>query len=123
MSTQGRTPKTIIRTPTSKAPRAGQVKLRLMLSMEVLRQARSGPRAVSRSSKRTTGIATLLKNGGPTVTFVPCTHSERMGKSVPQRTVKQNNTKSRLLKRKLDSREAMDSSLCSLRRCDLFLKK
>src|SRR6202046_747902 len=32
-------------------------------------------------------------------------------------------TKSRLLNRKLDSRDTIDSSLCSLRRCDLFLKK
>ncbi len=30
---------------------------------------------------------------------------------------------SRLLNRKLDSRETIDSSLCSLFRCDLFLKK
>src|SRR5580692_8908813 len=32
-------------------------------------------------------------------------------------------TKSRLLNRKLDSRDTIDSSLCSLRRLDLFLKK
>src|SRR6202162_923191 len=32
-------------------------------------------------------------------------------------------TNSRLLNRKLDSRDTIDSSLCSLRRCDLFLKK
>ena len=99
------------------------MKFRLMLSIEVLRQARSGPTAVSNRSSRATGMATRLKNGGPTVTLVPSTHSERMGKSVPQSTVKQNRTNSRLLNRKLDSRETIDSNWCSLRRCDLFLKK
>ncbi len=42
---------------------------------------------------------------------------------MPQSTVKQASSNSRLLNRKLDSREISDSSLCSLRRCDLFLKK
>src|SRR5271156_820180 len=54
---------------------------------------------------------------------MPCTSSEIFGNQVPQRTVKQSRTNSRLLKRKLDSRETRDSSLCSLFRCDLFLKK
>ena len=43
-----------------------------------------------------------------------------MGKNVPQRMVKQTTSKSRLLNRKLDSRETSDSSLCSLLRCDWF---
>ncbi len=42
---------------------------------------------------------------------------------MPHSTVKQASSSSRLLNRKLDSREISDSSLCSLRRCDLFLKK
>ena len=42
---------------------------------------------------------------------------------MPHNTVKQASSNSRLLNRKLDSREISDSSLCSLRRCDLFLKK
>ena len=42
---------------------------------------------------------------------------------MPQSTVKHASNSSRLLNRKLDSREISDSSLCSLRRCDLFLKK
>src|SRR5713101_237619 len=46
-----------------------------------------------------------------------------MGKNVPHNTVKQATNRSRLLNRKLDSRETSDSSLCSLFRCDLFFTK
>ena len=42
-----------------------------MLSSDVRRQASSGPSAVSNSSNKATGIATRLKNGGPTVTVCP----------------------------------------------------
>src|SRR5580704_6103640 len=109
--------------PVSSAPSAGHLKLRLMLSNEVLRQASSGPRAVSSRRRSATGMLTRLKNGGPTVTFVPCTHSERTGNNVPHSTVKHATSNRRLLNRKLDSRETSDSSLCSLRRADLFFTK
>src|SRR6266849_2362023 len=109
--------------PTTRDPNAGHRKLRLRLSNEVLRQASSGPTAVSNKSRRATGTATLLKNGGPTVTLCPCKNSEISGNHVPHSTVKHAKTKSRLLNRKLDSRETSDSSLCSLARYDLFLKK
>src|SRR5581483_4479617 len=46
-----------------------------------------------------------------------------MGNSVPHSTVKQASRSSRLLKRKLDSRDASDSSLCSLRRWLRFFTK
>src|SRR5579864_4363553 len=46
-----------------------------------------------------------------------------MGKSVPQRTVKQATSRIRLLNRKLDSRETRDSSRFSLCRCERFLTK
>src|ERR1019366_6005034 len=95
--------------------------LRFRLSTDVLRHARSGPTAVSSIRRSATGTATRLKNGGPTVTLCPCTHSERIGKNVPQRMVKQTTSSSRLLNRKLDSRETSDSSLCSLLRCGRFL--
>src|SRR5215475_1683647 len=109
------------RTATAKAPMAGHRKLRFRLSTEVLPQARSGPIAVSRSNSSATGMLTRLKKGGPTVTFVPCTHSDSTGNRVPHNTVKQATTKSRLLNRKLDSREIIDSSLCSLRRWERFI--
>src|SRR5215469_15028618 len=49
--------------------------------------------------------------------------SEIFGNHVPHKTVKQSAQKSRLLNMKLDSRETMDSSLCSLRRWSLFMRK
>src|SRR5450755_2771799 len=101
-------------------PIAGKRKFLLRLSMEVLRQASSGPTAVSSRSSKATGTATRLKNGGPTVTLCPCTNSERMGKNVPHSMVKQTTSRRRLLNRKLDSRETSDSSLCSLLRCERF---
>src|SRR6266568_4210532 len=106
MSFQGRTPRIIMRTPMDKAPTAGQVKLRLKLSREVLRHASSGPSAVSSNRNRATGMATLL----------PWTSSEILGNHVPHNTTKQATTNNRLLNRKLDLREMIDSSLCSLRR-------
>src|ERR1035441_6008008 len=47
-------------------------------------------------------------------------NSDKIGKNVPHNIVKQTTSKSRLLNRKLDSRETSDSSLCSLFRCDRF---
>src|SRR5579872_3991112 len=110
-------PKATSRIPMASAPSAGVLKLRFRLSQEVLRHANKGPRAVSRSKSNATGMLTRLKNGGPTVTLVPCTHSEIFGNSVPHKIVKQATRKSRLLNKKLDSREISDSSLCSLRKC------
>src|SRR2546429_9687711 len=73
----------------------------------------SGPIPVRPSSARPSGMFTWLKNGGPTVTLVPWTSSERIGNSVPHRTEKAIPTNSRLLKRKLASRLTIDSSLAS----------
>jgi len=56
---------------------------------------------------------TWLKNGGPTVTFVPCTSSERIGNSVPHSTENAIPTNRRLLNRKLASRLTIDSSFVS----------
>src|SRR2546428_8751107 len=73
----------------------------------------SGPIPVSPSSARPRGMFTWLKNGGPTVTFVPWTSSERIGKSVPHSTENAMPTNKRLLNRKLASRLTIDSSLAS----------
>src|ERR1700678_3850526 len=91
----------------------GRIKLRRMLLNDALRHARSGPIPVRKRRNRPIGSATRLKKGAPTVTLLPCTYSEMMGKSVPHRMVKQAASKTRLLNRKLDSRETSDSSLCS----------
>src|SRR5213592_4491615 len=99
----------------------GIVKFRLMLSVEVLRHASSGPIPVRKSSSMAMGMFTRLKKGGPTVTLFPCTASESTGNNVPHSTVKHEASSSRLLNRKLDSRETRDSSLCSLFRYERFL--
>src|SRR6267142_1084203 len=122
-SRQGRTPPTIRIAAVSTPAPAGMAKLRFRLSHEVLRQASSGPRPVSSSRKSAIGTFTRLKNGGPTVTFSPWTASESNGNSVPHRTAKHDARKTRLLNKKLDSRESSDSSLFSLLRCERFLTK
>src|ERR1700675_3646171 len=85
-------------------------KLRLRLSSDVLRQASRGPTPVRNKSTKPIGIFTLLKNGVPTLMRSPVNHSEKTGKSVPDRTAMQDTSKIKLLKRKLDSRETMESS-------------
>src|SRR5579859_718374 len=97
-------------TPTSN----GHAKLRFRLSSDVLRHASSGPTPVKNSSSRPIGIFTLLKNGGPTLIFEPESHSEKTGKSVPETTAMHATSNSRLLKRKLDSRETKASNWFSL---------
>src|SRR3954463_10963624 len=113
----------IIKTPAARPTTIGTVKFRFRLAREVLRQASSGPTPVKISSSNPTGIITRLKNGGPTVTFVPCTHSDKIGKSVPQSTVKHATRKITLLNRKLDSRDTSDSNRCSDCRWVVFFKK
>src|SRR5258707_722323 len=81
----------------------GQPKLRLRLSPEVLRQASSGPTPVRKRSASPTGIIIFLKNGAATVMGLLVNHSEKTGKSVPERTAMEATRKSGLLKRKLDS--------------------
>src|SRR5580698_1221816 len=97
------------------ASAVGQIKLRFTRSSEVCRQASSGPIPVRNTRKIPIGTLTRLKNGGPTVTFDPVTASDRTGNSVPHSTAKHDTSSTRLLNRKLDSRETSDSSRCSLR--------
>jgi hypothetical protein len=61
-----------------------------------------------RARKR--GIVTRLKNGVPTLIFVPLTASAMSGKIVPRKTVKATATRRRLFKRNADSREMSESS-------------
>src|SRR3984957_12199354 len=91
----------------------GRMKLLRMLLNEALRHANSGPMPVRNKRNKPIGSATRLKKGAPTVTLLPCTYSEMMGNSVPHRIVKQAASSTRLLNRKLDSRDTSDSSLCS----------
>src|SRR5436305_5577208 len=109
-----RTPKTKTTTPDDNATMSGQPKLRFRLSVEVLRHASSGPTPVRNKRSRPIGILTLLKKGAPTLMRDPENHSENTGKSVPERTAIQDTSKIRLLNRKLDSREIIESSWFSL---------
>ena len=79
-----------------------------------MRHASSGPTPVRNTRNNPIGTFTRLKNGGPTVTFDPVTHSDSTGNSVPHSTAKHATSSTRLLNRKLDSRETSDSSRCSL---------
>ena len=62
------------------------------------------------------GIFTLLKNGVPTLMRSPVNHSENTGNNVPESTATQETSRIKLLNRKLDSRETMESSWFSLLR-------
>src|SRR5881396_2090839 len=73
----------------------------------------SGPMPVRASSASPSGMFTWLKNGGPTVTLVPWTSSDRIGNRVPHSTEKAIPMKSRLLNRKLASRLTIDSRRAS----------
>src|SRR4029077_1481171 len=111
-----RTPSANTIIPASKPAISGQLKLRFKLSAEVLRQASSGPTPVRNRSSNPMGILTLLKNGAPTLMREPENHSENTGNKVPERTAMQETSKIKLLNRKLDSRETMESSWFSLLR-------
>src|SRR5271166_2420195 len=98
----------------SRPSTVGHSRFRFRLSEDVLRHASNGPTPVKKTRNNPIGTLTRLKNGGPTVTFDPVTHSESTGNSVPHSTAKQATSSTRLLNRKLDSRETSDSSRCSL---------
>src|SRR5437763_7987330 len=89
---------------------AGHKNERLRLSMELRRQAISGPTPVRNIRNRAIGTITRLKKGASTLIFSPINHSVRTGNRVPHSTAKQLASKIRLLKRKLDSRETTPSS-------------
>src|SRR5262249_3460099 len=92
----------------------GHRKFRRKLSFDVFRQASSGPTPVKNRSNMPSGIMILLKKGGPTLMRFLVIHSEKTGNNVPESTAMQATSKTRLLKRKLDSRETIESSWFSL---------
>jgi len=71
-------------TPESSAAPTGQAKFRFRLSVEVLRQASSGPTPVRNKSIKPRGTFTLLKKGAPTLMRSPVIHSEKTGNKVPK---------------------------------------
>src|SRR5262250_2472109 len=105
-----RKPKAKPITPLTTPKMLGHLKLRSRLSADVLRHASSGPTPVRNSSSKPSGMLTLLKNGAPTLMREPVNHSENTGNSVPESTATQATSSTRLLNRKLDSRETSESS-------------
>src|SRR3984893_19524087 len=103
-------------TPATMPISSGPPKFLRKLAVDVLRQASNGPTPVRKSKNRAMGRLIVLKNGTPTLIFVPRTHSESTGNKVPEITAMQATSRIRLLNRKLDSRETSDSSVLSLRR-------
>src|SRR6516164_5367279 len=94
----------------------GYWKLRRRLSIEVRRQANSGPAPVKNSRKRPMGTMRRLYQSASSEILSPVAYSEITGNRVPQRTAKQLASRIRLLNRKLDSRETTLSSFTSLLR-------
>src|SRR4029079_1699311 len=80
------------------------------------RHAISGPIPDSSTSTSVSGTVYWSNHGGPTDAWLPVTASEISGKNVPQKITKQSPTSTRLLSRKIASRESSESSLCSERR-------
>src|ERR1700739_2211081 len=105
-----RTPSANTTTPASSPATSGHPKLRFKLSVEVLRQASKGPTPVRNRSSKPIGTFTLLKNGALTLMREPENHSENTGNRVPERTAMQETSRIKLLKRKLDSRDTIESS-------------
>src|SRR5215467_2077164 len=91
--------------PPTKPATVGQRKFLRKLSPDVLRHASRGPTPVRNSKRSPSGIFTLLKNGAPTLMRFPVNHSEKTGNKVPERIAMQATRRTKLLKRKLDSRE------------------
>src|SRR5215475_4370644 len=89
---------------------AGKPKLRFRLSVDVFRHASSGPTPVRNNKINPSGMFTLSKNGFPTLIRDPESHSEKTGNNVPDKTAMHETSRIRLLNRKLDSRETIESS-------------
>jgi len=87
----------------------GIVKLRIILCEDVRRQTSKGPTPVKNKRTKPIGIFTWLKNGAPTVIFVPLTASEMTGNNVPQNTAKHITTNTTLLNKNPLSLDVNDS--------------
>src|SRR5579859_4408920 len=96
--------------PPTRPRTVGHRKFLRKLSPDVFRQASSGPTPVRNSNRSPRGMFTLLKKGAPTLMRDPVKHSEKTGKSVPDKIAIQATSRTKLLNRKLDSRETMESS-------------
>src|SRR5205823_12377122 len=94
----------------------GHKKFLRKLSVDVRRQANNGPTPVRNSKNSPMGIISRLNQTASRLIFSPETASEITGNSVPHNTAKQLARITRLLNRKLDSRDTTLSSCASLLR-------
>src|SRR5215470_7678145 len=92
----------------------GSRKLRLRLFVDAFLHASKGPTPVRNIRKIAMGTLTLLNHGALTVIFSWVIQSDSDGSIVPQSTAKHEASRSRLLNRKLLSRETNDSIWFSL---------
>src|SRR5580704_8181314 len=99
--------------PDTAPTRSGHTKFRFKLSIEVLRHASNGPTPVRNKSASPMGIITLLKNGAPTLMRLLVNHSENTGNNVPDSTAMHATRNNKLLNKKLDSRDTIESSIFS----------
>jgi hypothetical protein len=87
----------------------------LTLAGVARRQAMTGPMPLSRTSASVSGTVKRSNSGGPSARFSPVTASAMSGKNVRNRITNAIATSTTLLKRKIASRESMESSRCSER--------
>src|SRR5580692_10984429 len=111
-----RMPPTTKPATTTNMPMPGHWKFLRRLSIEVRRHAKSGPTPVRKSRNRPIGTIKRLNQTASRLIFSVENFSERTGNMVPQSTAKQLASSTRLLNRKLDSRETTLSSSASLLR-------
>src|SRR5215471_13562422 len=93
------------------------MKFLFKLFVDALRHASNGPTPVRKSRKTAIGTSTASKNGLLTVILSPVIHSESDGSMVPKSTEKHATNNTRLLNRKLLSRETTDPIWFSFLRC------
>src|SRR6185436_9535060 len=98
-----RIPAAMSPTTSRQAAAPGHRKFFRKLSVDVRRQANSGPTPVRKRRKRPIGIISRLNQAGSRLIFSPENFSEMIGNNVPQSTAKQLANRIRLLNRKLDS--------------------
>ncbi len=93
----------------TRATASGNLKTRFADAQVTRRQASSGPIPVKRTRRIASGVVYLSNQGAASELFWPVKSSEISGKKVPQAITTVIPTSSKLLIRKIDSREINES--------------
>ena len=120
-SAQGSPPasvKAIRAKKTTAVAMSGAAKTRRADDQVTRRQASRGPMPVKRTIAIATGVVYWSNHGAASVARSPVNASAISGKKVPRKMMKTSSTSSRLLTRKIASREAMESMRRSARRSE-----